>query len=130
MSDEFGGYGADIHGFDPYLHTRNKQQAVDEAARILSEMDAERGHDRQTPLAESFRPVTTNTDGLLSLKLPVLLFQNGERVGVVLNLYTHPDNGVIFDAEIRWEDGVVESWRGKNMRGRFFIGEYAGSCGG
>ncbi len=58
MSDEFGGYGGDLHGCDPYLHT--KKQAVNEAARLLAEMDAERGHDRQTPLAPNQCPMVLN----------------------------------------------------------------------
>ena len=98
------------------------REACAEAAKMLDEIDAERGYDR---FNQRWRPVATSVEGLLSFKLPALLFEIDGRVGVVLSLYTHPDVGAIFDAEIRFDTGV-ESWRGKNMRGRFFIGEYAG----
>lgn len=112
------------------MSEESKKQAVDEAARLLAEIDAERGHDRQTPLDPvTFRPISRDTSGMLSMRLPAILFQVDDRMGVVLNLYTHPDLGVIFDADIRFEDGKVEPWRGRNMKGKFFFGEYMGPRG-
>lgn len=73
---------------------------------------------------EEYRPVESDIDDTSAgYQLPAIMFSIGGRIGVVQSLYTHPDNGTVFDAQIRFNDGSIENWRGKNMRGLFYISE-------